>query len=881
MLDAEWVTVAAPLQVRITAIESESQYQTQYQTQRTITITRSNDAVPIAQQSTPIQVVGLQDGVAQDVVVSFPACSTINVTQVTLAYNWRLFNAANEVEVDMTTLPNLAGRTTSQVSFGTSTLNYGSYLLRAYVTYASSTVQSNSLIQIVAGDLTANVNGGNYQVVTVSQANTLSVTITDPDSTEARPRTYVISWLACAIDGTACTVQANTATFVVPANTIPSGQGAVYVVLVTDANNANRIAVDGVYLEGTTVVVPKLKPGRFPETPTVSAKDDTIVWVDAFDASTNDEIFGDSYQWSISPRSAVTNVQLTGPTTDPFYIAPAGLFAAGADVTLRCTVTVGSASVSADIRVQFAGLPAGGSLRVLNENTNLANGVGQAFAHTFRLSTTGWNGGAQPYGYSFGFTTSVNNEEEDNFLSFLSSSSSVTGVRFPATATKAWVILTDNVGTEVRVNQTLTITRPTGQTVAQVITAANTQVSTIRATISSSSEAALLQIGALLDFIDFDALPATPSASERAQIIAMQNQANAWLNQIATSRGTVDAGFAARSASMLTNIDLGAVSSDATQLTNTLNLLTSTINGAAVGKGGKAVSADPKVTGQMAGVVDDLLDRTFASQPTTLRRRDDAHSPLRRRQVNTETQLRSSVAGLLQGSVAGDTCRSSGVARTVTSRTGSFLGNVRRISPTANTSGDSARTVGNFVATLPAVGLPAGSCLDSHMVQWRQARNSQVASNKIVSRGVLSVNTYNSGSTTAGPNVSSRLIRYVSNNLLALPANHRADCVQFSGNAWTSTGCTTVSRSGTSVTCDCPLSSSDFAVQAVPVTTGTTTTTSGTTTATGTGTGTPTPTPPAEGGSNAGAIAGGVVGGVVGVGAIGGGLAYMRKRRAG
>ncbi|ORZ32984.1 hypothetical protein BCR44DRAFT_35103 [Catenaria anguillulae PL171] len=169
------------------------------------------------------------------------------------------------------------------------------------------------------------------------------------------------------------------------------------------------------------------------------------------------------------------------------------------------------------------------------------------------------------------------------------------------------------------------------------------------------------------------------------------------------------------------------------------------------------------------------------------------------------------------------------------------------------------------------------------MVQWRQARNSQVASNKIVSRGVLSVNTYNSGSTSAGPNVSSRILRFESSNLLALPANHRADCVAFVGDAWGTNGCTTVSRTSGSVTCDCPMSASEFAVQAVPVTTGTTTTGGGgvTATATGTGTGTPTPTPPAEGGSNAGAIAGGVVGGVVGVGAIGGGLAYMRKRRAG
>jgi len=59
------------------------------------------------------------------------------------------------------------------------------------------------------------------------------------------------------------------------------------------------------------------------------------------------------------------------------------------------------------------------------------------------------------------------------------------------------------------------------------------------------------------------------------------------------------------------------------------------------------------------------------------------------------------------------------------------------------------------------------------------------------------------------------------------------------------------------------MASTDFAVQAVPAFE----------------TLTPTPTPGSEG-SNTGAIVGGVVGGVVGVGAIGGGLAYMRKRRA-
>ncbi|ORZ32237.1 hypothetical protein BCR44DRAFT_1515592 [Catenaria anguillulae PL171] len=842
-----WISSSGePLTFRITAYESYEQFASQYSSVQVVTISRADSIAPVLEQSDRLHVVGLNDIIRAKTNIRFPPCANVNSSQAVLNFSWKLFKSSDGSEVNMTTLPDVQGLTNRNVGFRVSTLDYGSYELRSIVTYNGVSVAASSKVSIVPSDLRVAINGGNYQIMTVSRNNTLSLR-----------RRFGQPQLHDTLKH------------------LTAGTTYAYAVALADQFATGRkIALDMVYIEASSSLLPRVLAARVPARSLVSVEEDVIVFARVVDATTGarvSEVQG--YSWTVSPRSVTTLAgSLPGRRGDSVYVIPKNTFAVGSDVTLRATASLpGNSTVSTDVRIQYVGLPTGGTLSVFNDRTGQEGGSGVGFTDTFTLTTAGWTGGVTPYSYSFGFTFSngqgTGAREFDKFVAFGLSSPSKPNVRFPPSADKAFVVVTDGAGVRARLNTSLTLSRPAGQNVQSLIADAQARAESIRGILSASPDDAISELAGLLDMLDSRNSPANPSASERGQIASLQKQVNAWMVNAATNRGSLDSGFAAQSASMLNNLDLATVYTDAASLSNTVDLIQLAISGAKVGRGGATVRADPDVTSQLATVVDDLLKRQFAasSPGSQLRRRMeglDAVHTLVRRQASLEAQLRATAASLLSSAIAGDSCDISGVASTVVGPQGAFWGAARRITPTGSELNDVPRAIGNFTVTLPN-NLPSG-CWDALLIQWRQARGSEVPTNRILSPSVLSVNLYNAGSTTAGPNVTSSIVRFVVSNLSPVPTGQEAKCVGYMSNAWTATGCETSAYTNSTVTCDCNMAATEFAVQAQPSTNPS-----------------PTPTPGPTGGDNTGAITGGVIGGVAGVCVLGGGLALYRRHRAG
>ncbi|KAI9216951.1 hypothetical protein BC828DRAFT_392345 [Blastocladiella britannica] len=891
--------------IHVTAYEGYANFGTTYANTADVTIARTNDVVPTASLSKNVYSGKLGDLISAQALVQFPSCANINVGQAAISYSWQLSDSYNNV-IPLSSLSTnsltIGSTTSSSLLFPLKNLGYGSFLLKATITYNGMTTTAASVVQVLAAPLAASLPFS-YQKIKSANAFPLTVRINDADSTFTT-KTYSITWMQCTTSFTQCSVLStgSSTTFTLPANSVPAGQQVGYGALVFDSANGNRFATAYVVLEGSATSVAKVSIGCSNTAQYINPSRALVVYADSYDGDSGASASASStYAWSMSPRSA-TSIALPSVVNQRSLVLPPNHIAAtvGAQtVILRCTVVYNGVTTFSDFSYMVAPVPSIGTFVVTNTATSTGNNgivantniAGTAMTDTFYLSCEGVSGGVAPYTYSFGFLApDKNNVIRDKNLVFGSSTSVADGVVLPAGTTNVYCIAIDSTGLSIKSQQAVTVTRPAGQTVANVITLASSFIATIQAMMISSPDAAMQQIQFALSLLSPANLPAAPSASEATTIAQYSSQINGFLVTIATNRATqaatsgsgINAAFAAQAASALSNVDFssagtGGAASLQASVSSTLSLLALVFQGAMASDGGVAQSADPAIIQAGASVLDNMFASLWSGSFTLRRRAVDGanNSHLFRRQTSDAT-LRTTVYQMLSSATRGDGCSASGPANAVTSNQNTFNGNARRILVTSTDSGDTSRAAGS-ASVVSLSSLPAG-CYDAQYVLWQQYRTAASSLlSGVVSVNVMPVDVNSLANSGVASGLTGVAVSYQVAGTNTLPANQIAKCVTWSGSAWTSCGNPTLANGV--YTCSCT-SGQDFAVSAAPSPTSTSSS-SASSTATGTSTGTATPTPTAEPASSPiGAIAGGVVGGVVGVGAIGGGIFMYRKRRA-
>jgi hypothetical protein len=558
---------------------------------------------------------------------------------------------------------------------------------------------------------------------------------------------------------------------------------------------------------------------------------------------------GLTYLWSLSPESPRSDYQMVGPVNQQeYYVAPNTLVADGTYI-FRVNVTVNAVTLISQVKVTVSPNLGGCVLNIINEDPTQQIGddpsSGIAMGSTFTMSVQECTGGVPPFVYSFGYNVTTRLVSSATRIS----SSSIAGVRFPLTATKAFAFIQDQASNAVQLSQPLTLLN--ALVITDVTASCSQQLSTLTATVSSNAADSMLICRSAIQYCDTSVFVVGQGATQ-AQINQLRDIFTQVYNIYSGLVGDLalsNPGSVIATLSTSRTVDFKTVS--ITVIQTQINAVSNVLN---------SVNLDPSdltptVMEDMIGLIASCFSALIPSTGNlnSLNARQDSG--------DVQSLALAVMQQVLTAYVQSDQCIVSGSAKTVS--TSSLVANVRRVVYDGITPGDISRAISETSFSIPTT-IPAG-CYDVQAIEWTSFRNATYILSK-----VISVNVYTSGTATS-PSLPAGTINYSVNQNVSPAAGKEAKCVFWdtTTSLWSPTGCSVTSTTGNVVSCSCPfVATRDYSLKALDIGASSSSPASASSTASATEIPTSTPTPIPSEGANVGAIVGGVIGGLVVLGLL-------------